>query len=135
MHKSLFATTASVIAFGLAAASTPVFAQGSSGGAGHADTQSGYSQSNSSASHISQAQIKKFAKTQKDMQPLVKKWQSKINQAQDQQKKQQYQQQMNARIVQAIKKDGLSIQQYNKIARASQKDPQLSQRIQQAMQD
>lgn len=135
MHKPFFATTASIVAFGLAAATTPVFAQGDSGGADQSGAQPSSSQSSANANDISQSQIRQFAKTQKDMQPLVKKWQSKINQTQDKKKTQQYRQKMNEKIVKTIKKDGLSIQQYNKIARASQKNPQLSQRIKKAMQD
>lgn len=133
MQKSLFATTASVIAIGLAAATTPVFAQGTTS-SGSSNAQSGYSQSGSSAGDISQAEVQKFAKAQNDMQSLVRDQQQKINNANGDKAK-QYRQQMNKKIIQTIKKDGLSVKQYNKIAQASRNDQQLQQRIQKAMQD
>lgn len=133
MQKSLFATTASVIAIGLAAATTPVFAQGTTS-SGSSNAQSGYSQSGSSAGNISQSEVQKFAKAQNDMQSLVRDQQQKINNANGDKAK-QYRQQMNKKIIKTIKKDGLSVKQYNQIAQASRNDQQLQQRIQKAMQD
>lgn len=133
MNKPLFATTASVIALGLAAVTTPVFAQGSST-SGSSGMQSSYAQSHSSNTHFSQAQIQKFAKAQQDMQSLVRNSQQKINGASNQKQAKQYRQQMNQKIVKTIKNDGLSVQQYNKIAQASRGNQKLQHRIQQAMQ-
>lgn len=133
MNKSLFATTTSLIALGLAATTNPVLAQGSNTSGSH-DSQSSYAQSNSDSTHVSQEQVQKFAKAQQDMLPLVRHLQQKIKNADSNKQAKQYRQQMNHQIIQTIKKDGLSVKQYNKIAQASRKDDQLRQRIQKAMQ-
>lgn len=132
MNKSLFTTTATLIALGLAAATTPVFAQ-SSNTSGSSGMQSGYSQSNSGSTHVSQAEVQKFAQAQQDMQSLVRNSQQKIKNAGSKKQATQYRQQMNKQIVQTIKKDSLSVQQYNKIAQATRNNQQLQQRIQKAM--
>lgn len=133
MNKPLFATTASLIALGLAATTTPVLAQGTST-SNNSGAQSGYSQSSSGATDVSQAQVQKFAQAQKDMRSVVRDSQQKIKNAGNKKQAKQYRQQMNKQIVQTIKKDGLSVQQYNKIAQASRNDQQLQQRIHKAMQ-
>ncbi|MGN8199408.1 DUF4168 domain-containing protein [Salinisphaera sp. RV14] len=133
MNKSLFTTTATVIALGLAATAAPVFAQGTNT-SGNSGAQSGYSQSNAGSTHVSQAQVQKFAKAQKDMQSLVRNSQQKIKNADNKKQARQYRQQMNKQIVQTIKKEGLSVQQYNKIAQATRNNHKLQQRIQKAMQ-
>lgn len=133
MNKPLFATTASLIALGLAAVTTPVFAQGSNT-SNSSGMQSSYTQSNSGNTHVSQAQVQKFAKAQQDMQSLVRNSQQKIKNADSKKQAKQYRQQMNHQIIQTIKKDGLSVKQYNKIAQASRNDHRLRQRIQKAMQ-
>ncbi|MGN8157428.1 DUF4168 domain-containing protein [Salinisphaera sp. SWV1] len=133
MNKSLFTTTATVIALGLAATTAPVFAQGTNT-SGNSGMQSSYSQSNAGSTHVSQAQVQKFAKAQKDMQSLVRNSQQKIKNADNKKQAKQYRQHMNKQIVQTIKKDGLSVQQYNKIAQATRNNHKLQQRIQKAMQ-
>lgn len=127
MQKSLFTATVGVAALGLVGIAGPAVAATSSN-AGNANTQS-------QTTHVSQAEVQKFAKAQNDMQSLLKNMRSKMQNAQGKQQSKQFRQQMNAKIVKTIKKDGLSVQQYNQIAQASQNDPKLSQRIQQAMQD
>lgn len=134
MNKPLFATTASLIALGLAAVTTPVFAQGSNT-SDSSGMQSSYAQSNSGNTHVSQTQVNKFADAQQDMQSLVRHSQQKINGASNKKQAKQYRQQMNQKIVKTIKKDGLTVQQYNKIAQASRSNQKLQQRIRQAMQD
>lgn len=128
MNKSLFTTTATVIALGLAATAAPVFAQGTN------TSGNSYSQSNAGATHVSQAEVQKFAKAQKDMRSLVSNSQQKIKNADNKKQARQYRQHMNKQIVQTIKKDGLSVKQYNKIAQATRNNHKLQQRIQKAMQ-
>lgn len=109
-------------------------------GAGTAAAQSGQSQSqNYSASqasakniHVSNSQVQKFAKAKHQVLKIQSQWQSKIQHAKDKKTRQQYQKQADQQMVKAVRKTGLSVKQYNRIAQASRSDSKLAKRIRQA---
>lgn len=126
MHFTTRTATVALLAIGLSASATPLFAQGTQG------TQPGQpaQPSPAQAGDISDSQVEKFAEAEEKVRSLSSKWQSKIEGAQDQDAAMQHQQEANQEIVKAVKDSGLSVQEYNKIARAAQGDPELAERIQ-----
>lgn len=104
--------------------SLPTFAadSGDSGAHDSAQTQS--------SDQFSDKQLKAFVKAQSNVQTVVKKWDSKVANADD---KKAAQKKENKAMVKAVKDSGLTPKQYNDIAQQAQKDPQLTQRIQSFM--
>lgn len=127
MHVSKYIAT-TLVAAGITVSSAPVMAQGVS------DAQQNYQKQQvaSQQAQFSRSQIQKFARVQQKIRSISSKWRKKIRSENDQQKIQQYRQQANKQMIAAVKKSGLSVKQYNKIANAAQSNPQLAKRIQQA---
>jgi hypothetical protein len=128
MHATARIATATLIGIGLTAGATPVFAQGSQNAQQSAQAQKPSAQ----ATHVSDGQIHKFAKAENQVQNIRSKWQGKIKGAKNKQTAMQYSKQANQSMVKAVRGSGLSVKQYNKIARAAMSQPKLAQRIRQA---
>jgi Skp family chaperone for outer membrane proteins len=130
MHNPARITTAALVGLGLAFGSAPVLAQGAQSQGAQNGMQG--AQQAPKSSDISNSQVKKFAHAQSKVQNIRKEWQGKISDAKNQKKAMKYQKEANQKMIKAVKDSDLSVQQYNKIARAARTDPKLAKRIQSA---
>ncbi|HET7314593.1 DUF4168 domain-containing protein [Salinisphaera sp.] len=118
-----------VIALVLAAASVfslPVFAADSD------DPGAGDSPKTQPADRYTDKQLRQFVKAQANVQTVIKKWDSRVADA-DVSDKQAVRKKENKAMVKAVKASGLTPQQYNNIVQQAQQDPELTQRIQSFM--
>lgn len=83
---------------------------------------------------VSPSDIRKYAAAQKAMQTAVQDKQQNINQTGNEDKADDQRRSMNKAILKAIKQQGLSVDDFNDIARRSRDDNQLRQAIQKEMQ-
>ena len=113
--------SAAVIALG-ALAAVPAVAQDS-------DPNSSDQKTQADPQYTTQ-QLKQFVTAQNNVQKTQGDWQDKIADAED---KQAAKENANKALVEAVKSSGLSVETYNGIARAAQKSPALTKRIQAQM--
>ncbi|WP_423824081.1 DUF4168 domain-containing protein [Salinisphaera sp. SPP-AMP-43] len=98
--------------------------------ADNADAGASDSAAQSQSQDFTDKQLKQFVEAQNNVQAVLKKWDSKVAEADD---KEAAQRKENKAMLQAVKDSGLSPKQYNNIARAAQNDPKLTKRIQSFM--
>lgn len=82
------------------------------------------------AAPISEDQLKSYAVAAAEVQRISAKVQPRIQAAGTEAQKRQIQQQALDQMAQAVRKEGMSVQEYNEITQQVQTDPQLSQRVQ-----
>ncbi|MBF9000226.1 MULTISPECIES: DUF4168 domain-containing protein [Vibrio] len=80
---------------------------------------------------VSDKELSLFVEAEKSVNSIRQSAISKLGQTKDQNAAQKIQQQANESMVKAVKDTGLSVQDYNKIARALQTDKDLRSRISQ----
>ncbi|ARM31333.1 DUF4168 domain-containing protein [Prosthecochloris sp. HL-130-GSB] len=91
-------------------------------------------QTQTAQAEVSVDEIKTFAKAQNQIVTIQQKYQSRVENAKEQEEQQKILEEMNKEMVAAVQKEGLSVEQYNEIFTASQSDPALQQRISEVMQ-
>ncbi|WP_192954794.1 DUF4168 domain-containing protein [Gallaecimonas mangrovi] len=78
---------------------------------------------------VSDSQLKEFADAQKQLTGIRDDAMAKLNKSKDPKEAQKIQMQANQDMVSAVKKSGLSVKDYNSIARAMQNQPDLRARL------
>jgi len=74
--------------------------------------------------------LQSFAEAAVKLTQIRSEYQAQMGSAETDQQRQQLQQQTNQRMAQAVEQtDGISIEEYNKIAQASRSDQQLAEKI------
>lgn len=97
--------------------------------------QQGYgAQEQTAQTKVSGEEIAAFAKAQNKIAKIRQNYQSKLSSISDQAERQKMVQEMNEKLVDAVKSAGLSVEKYNEIFNASQNDSALQQRISEVMQ-
>ncbi|HEY9281558.1 MAG TPA: DUF4168 domain-containing protein [Eoetvoesiella sp.] len=75
------------------------------------------------------AQLQKFAKASKKVSVVAKEYQPKLNASPDDSTRQQLMREADEKMIQLVRADGLSVDEYNGISLAAQRDPKLRQRV------
>jgi len=78
---------------------------------------------------IPHAQLQAFVDVQKDIRQIRGKYQGQVKSASSKKKKRAIEMKAEREMVQAIKKKGLSVRDYNKIARAYQSNAKVRKKI------
>lgn len=86
------------------------------------------------AAQISEEHLKTFANATREVNRIADKARTQLQEPGPPDKAQAVQQQAQAEMVEAVKKNGLSVEQYNQIAMAAQSDPKLREKVLQHMQ-
>jgi len=107
----------------------PVFAQGGQGAAQQSQQGAAAQRAAPAAGDITDAQIEKFSDAQKEMLDVRSEWQGKMQNAKGEKAAMQQRQMANQAMVEAIQDSGLTVDEYNGIAKAAQSNPQIAQRI------
>ena len=84
---------------------------------------------NQPAANVSESDLNKFAKAHKDIMQIQEKYQQKLQTNQDKQAAQDVQQKAYKEMSKAVENNGLTTQQYSKIAQMVQQSPQLQEKI------
>ena len=79
---------------------------------------------------ISEDQLRSYAVAAAEVQRISAQVQPRIQAAGTEAQKRQIQQQALDQMAQAVREEGMSVQEYNEITQQVQTDPQLSQRVQ-----
>ncbi|MCC5791599.1 MAG: DUF4168 domain-containing protein [Legionellaceae bacterium] len=82
---------------------------------------------------IEDADLKKFVLASKAISQIQQKYQTEMQGETDQQKAQSLQQQAHTDMTKAIIDNGLTLEEYNKLAQTIQQDPELVKKIQTMM--
>jgi hypothetical protein len=114
--------SAAILAAGLAAA--PVMAQTAAPAQAPAPAQP-----TAPAVQPSEAQLQKFAQASQKVAVVAEEYQPKLHAASDDNARQQVMQEADEKMVQLVRADGLTVDEYNGISVAIQQDPQLRQRV------
>lgn len=85
------------------------------------------------ATAVTDEQVKAFADAQARVREISQKWSPKVNEARSEEESARVQESARQEMIIAVQNTGLTLTRYNEIARAAQQDPQLQQRIQNAM--
>jgi len=86
-------------------------------------------------SEVSASEIASFAKAQSQIAKIRQEYQKELSAAEDQAQQESIVQEMNEKMVDAVEREGLSVEQYNDIFGVAQSDPAVQQRISEVMQD
>ena len=77
----------------------------------------------------SDAQLDKFANASQKVAMVANEYQPRFDAAQDDSSRQQILQEADAKMVQLVRADGLTVEEFNGIGQAVQQDPQLRERV------
>lgn len=117
---------AGIVALGLAmSAAGPAIAQTQSSQAGQVQSAM------QSAQNFSQAELQKFVTASNKIRSIQQWAKHKMTQAQGRQAVSQIRKQARQKMLSAIKNSGLTLKQYNQIARAARSNPKLAKKIEQ----
>ncbi len=86
-------------------------------------------------SEVSGQDIKAFANAQLEVSRVRQQYQTRLSNAGNQDEQQALVQEMNEKLVAALKDEGLSVEKYNEIFNAVQNDADLRERVTEMMQD
>lgn len=81
---------------------------------------------------VSEEQINNFVTAQERVAEIGEKWSPRMENAESSEEANKARQSAQKEMVIAVKNSGLSVQEYNQIARAAQSDPELRKRIEEA---
>ena len=82
------------------------------------------------AKNFSDAQLQHFADASQQIASISQDYTEQLQNASDEGEQQKIRQQANDEMVQAVKDNEMSVEQFNAIGQAIQQDPQLMQRVQ-----
>lgn len=85
------------------------------------------------AMEVSAAQVDAFASALQEVQAIGQEWTQRMQEAEDQGEIADMREQARNQMVTAIEDEGMTVEEYNRIATAAQNDPELAQRIHQAV--
>ncbi|KGE00298.1 hypothetical protein JL37_02905 [Achromobacter sp. RTa] len=74
-------------------------------------------------------QLQRFASASQKISGVVDEYRPKVDAAKTDEAKQQVVQEADAKMVQLVRADGLTVEEFNGIGQAVQQDPQLKQRV------
>ncbi len=77
----------------------------------------------------SDAQLEKFAAASQKVAMVANEFQPRFDSAADDSQRQQILQEADAKMVQVVRADGLTVEEFNGIGQAVQQDPQLRERV------
>lgn len=123
----LTSLTAVMVALPMAASAGPGPAQG--GGSPTTDSMLVAQSSEQQAAEFSEEQLETFVEARQRVIEISKKWQDRLNNADSQEELTSAQQAAQEEMVDAVKDQGLSVDDYNLIADAAQQDPELMDRL------
>jgi len=128
LRSSKAFVTAAVLAAGMS--SGAVLAQGTAAPAqGAPATQNATPPAAAPAIQPSDAQLQKFAGASQKVATLADEYRPKLQAASDDTARQNIYQEADEKMVQAVRNDGLSVEEFNGIGQAVQQDPQLQQKL------
>lgn len=111
-------------------AAPPLFAQDSGEGQQQDQGQQQYQQkSQPKPEDFDEEQLKQFAGAQEEVDQIREEYSNELSQVEDQDKARELQDKYSKQMVESIKDEGLSVQEYNKISRAAQSNPELNEKI------
>ncbi|MCE3027254.1 MULTISPECIES: DUF4168 domain-containing protein [Salinicola] len=102
-------------------ASAPVMAQ---------DTADSAAKTQAPAKNFSDEQLQHFADASQQIASISQDYTEQLQNASDEGQQQKIRQQANDEMVEAVKDNEMSVEQFNAIGQAIQQDPQLMQRVQ-----
>ncbi len=76
-----------------------------------------------------QEDLKKFAEVEKDITKIRKEYSNELDDVDDPTKARKIQDKYTKKMINAIKKKGLSVSKYNKISRAAQDNPEIRKKL------
>lgn len=110
-----------------------VLAAAIAGFASVATAQQGYQQQPPSAqqapAEVGEPELRKFATAQDKVEKIGDKYNARMGEADGQEEMMEMQRSANIEMTEAVKNSGLSVQQYNQIARAVANDPELKDKM------
>jgi hypothetical protein len=86
------------------------------------------------AAEVTEEQIERFAEAYTEVSQLRDEYTQQIIQAEDPDRATELQQEANERMIEAVEEKGLSVGEYNMIAEAMDRDPELQERVLQKLQ-
>jgi glucose/arabinose dehydrogenase len=86
------------------------------------------------AAEVSDEQLERFADAYTEVAQLRDEYTQQIIQAEDPDRATELQQEANERMIEAVEEKGLSVGEYNMIAEAMDRDPELQERVLQKLQ-
>lgn len=125
-HTSRFLAPVA-LAVALGASGAAVAQQGGAQGG-----QQGAMQQQAPDIDVSDEQVEAFAEAQARVAEIGEKWTPRMQEAESSEDVQKAREQAQQEMVIAVENSGLSVQEYNQIARAAQADEELRQEIQEA---
>ena len=127
-HTSRFlAPVALAVALGASGAAVAQQSGAQGGGA-----QGGMQQQQAPDIDVSDEQVESFAEAQARVAEIGEKWTPRMQEAESSEEVQKAREQAQQEMVIAVENSGLSVQEYNQIARAAQADEELRAKIQDA---
>jgi hypothetical protein len=126
MQRSTYAfLSAALLTTALSGA--PAFAQQASQAQGQAQAQQ--QMAPPPAIQPTDQQLQRFASASQKISGVVDEYRPKVDAAQTDEAKQKVVQEADAKMVQLVRADGLTVEDFNGIGQAVQQDPQLKQRV------
>jgi hypothetical protein len=86
----------------------------------------------SASGEISDQVVETFAEARSEVLEISKQWTEKLQQADSAEEQERMRQQAQQEMVTAVQSSGMSVEEYNQVARAMQDDPALEKRIEDA---
>ncbi len=125
MRNKLYTTGAAILTAAALGLASPAWAQTYDGGGSAAPAQTDFSDST----------LQSYAVAAAAVQDAQQEWVPRIQNAESAAQKQQLREQATDEMIQAIRNQGLSVEEYNAITEAARSEPQLLRRIQEHMQN
>ncbi|ASC66779.1 DUF4168 domain-containing protein [Achromobacter denitrificans] len=126
MQRSTYAfLSAAVLTTALSGA--PAFAQAA--GQAQAQAQAQQQMAPPPAMQPTDQQLQRYAAASQKISGVVDEYRPKVDAAKTDEAKQKVVQEADAKMVQLVRADGLSVEEFNGIGQAVQQDPQLKQRV------
>lgn len=125
MQRSTYAfLSAAILTTALSGA--PALAQQASQPQGQAQAQPGMAPA---VQQPTDQQLQRFAAASQKISGVVDEYRPKVDAAKSNEDKQKVVQEADAKMVQLVRADGLTVEEFNGIGQAIQQDPQLKQRV------
>ncbi|MFD4839273.1 DUF4168 domain-containing protein [Achromobacter sp. NPDC058515] len=125
MQRSTYAfLSAAILTTALSGA--PALAQQASQPQGQTQAQPGMAPA---VQQPSDQQLQRFASASQKISGVVDEYRPKVDAAKSDEAKQKVVQEADAKMVQLVRADGLTVEEFNGIGQAVQQDPQLKQRV------
>lgn len=94
-----------------------------------AQTQAPAQQQQQQMPPIDESQLDSYAEAAVKIYDIRVRWEPEIRAAESQEKAMEAQREARTEMIEAVQKEGLSVDEYNSITAAAQRDPELNQKI------